>query len=178
MGVSSILVLQFLGEKFSYCILALVTSPGLRNVFIIFQSSFLMDVLQLKTRQRLQEEVISCIRATDIPAETGQCLGTLSSPSSLEQKQATPDSSPAVVYQFGLGKIIVAVNVEEPRLFDPPLLTCCFTIWLYCGASQLDPWVRNSCSLSGEWWKREPGWAPSLSNSGVVTVTAVVHVHP
>lgn len=35
-----------------------------------------MDVLQLKTRQGLQEEVFSYIRPTDVPGKTGQCLGT------------------------------------------------------------------------------------------------------
>lgn len=69
------LVLQFLGEKVCCCISALVTSHGSRNVFILFQSSCLMDVLQLKTRQGLQEEVIS-YRATDVPGKREQCLGT------------------------------------------------------------------------------------------------------
>lgn len=36
------------------------------------------------------------------------------------------------------------------------------SIWLHCAASQLHPCRRNSCSLSGEWWKREPGWAGDL----------------
>lgn len=81
--------------------------------------------------------MISYIREIDISGKTGQCAPRLSFKS--EQQQGAPDSSSAVVYQFGMRKTIVAVIMEEARLFDPPLLTWWFSIWLHCGASQLIP---------------------------------------
>lgn len=79
--------------------------------------------------------MISCIREMDIPGKTGQCAPKLSFKS--EQQQGALDSSSAVVYQFGMGKTVVAVIMEEARLFDPSLLTQWFSIWLQCGASLL-----------------------------------------
>lgn len=160
----SVLVLQFLGEKVSYWFSGHATSPRLRITFNPPQANCLMTVHQLKTKQGFGEEGISWHRWKNRPA-----FGHSRFPSSLEQKQASPDSSSAVVYQFGMGKIIVATVMEEPRLFDPPLLTCWFTFWLYSGAGQLDPQGRNSCLLSREWWEREPGWAPSAKGSWDVT---------
>lgn len=95
-----------------------------------------------------KEEVISYIRETDIPGKTGQCAPSLSK---AEQQQGAPDSSSAVVYQFGMGKTIVAVIMEKAKLFDLLLLTQWFSIQLDCATSELHPCVRNSCSLSGEW---------------------------
>lgn len=65
--------------------------------------------------------MISYIRETDIPGKTGQCAPRLSFKS--EQQQGAPDSSSAVVDQFGMGRPVVAVMMEEARLFDPSLLT-------------------------------------------------------
>lgn len=148
-------MLQFPGETFSHCISAPVACPGLRNV--LFSSS---PATHGCSSVEKKEEVISYIRGTDIPGKTGQCAPRLSFTS--EQQQGAPDSSSAVVYQFGMGRTIVAVMMEEARLFDLSLLTQWFSIWLYCGASQLHPCGRNSCSLSGEWCKREPDWAGDL----------------
>lgn len=69
--------------------------------------------------------MISYIRETDIPGKTGQCALRLSK---VEQQQGAPDSSSAVVYQFGMGKTIVAVIMEKAKLFDPLLLTQWFSI--------------------------------------------------
>lgn len=64
--------------------------------------------------------MISYIREIDISGKTGQCAPRLSFKS--EQQQGAPDSSSAVVYQFGMRKTIVAVIMEEARLFDPHFL--------------------------------------------------------
>lgn len=146
----SILVLQFLREKVSYCISALVTSPGLRNVFILFQSSCLMDVLRLKTRQGLQEEVFSYIRPTDVPGKTGQCLGTQALCEARSRSRPLQILLQQWFTSLGWARLLWLWSRKSPDSLILHFFTCWFTIWLYCGASQLDPWVRNWCSLSVE----------------------------